>query len=72
MINDLEALLYELQLAAEPWREEFIEAWSALEIPYAVALDRLKPLPTAQDADVAEGLAQLRSLVSRRLEELDV
>lgn len=67
VINDLEALLYELELVDEPWRDEFVEGWSLLEIPYAVALDRLTPIPDATDATVAEGVAVLDALVRDRL-----
>jgi hypothetical protein len=70
VINDLEALLYQLELAAEPWRDDFIEAWSDLEIPYAVALDRQTPIPTAVDTTVSEGVERLLALVRSRLEEL--
>lgn len=46
-ITDLEALLYQLELVDESWRREFTEAWSDLEIPYAVALDRQTEILTA-------------------------
>ena len=70
VINDLEALLNELQLANEAWRQEFTDAWSALEIPYAVALDRLEPIPTIADATVAEGVDQMDNLARSQLEAL--
>lgn len=70
VINDLEALLSELQLADGSWREEFIEAWSDLEIPYAVALDRLEPIPTAEDETVGAGVNALHDLVRTRLDAL--
>jgi hypothetical protein len=43
---DLEALL---SVTRQPpdWKDRFIYAWSVLEIAYAVALDRLQPIPTA-------------------------
>lgn len=34
-VNDLEALLYELELASETWRDAYIEEWSVLELAYA-------------------------------------
>ena len=40
LVNDLEALLYELEQATDEWKETFIEAWGGLEIAYAVAVDR--------------------------------
>lgn len=70
-IGDLEGLLYQLELASDGWRDEFTEAWSLLEIAYAVALDRNEPLPTASDGDVAEGLAAIERLAGARLAELD-
>lgn len=42
LINDLEALRYELQSADDEWIDRFIDACGELEIPYAVALDRLE------------------------------
>jgi hypothetical protein len=41
-----------------------------LEIPYAVALDRQAPLPTASDSTVAEGVERLDLLVRSRLAAL--
>lgn len=70
VINDLEALLDELQLVDDAWRREFIENWSDLEIPYAVALDRAKPIPTADDEPVRQALVRLRDLVADRLTAL--
>lgn len=70
VINDLEALLGELQLAGDAWRQEFIESWSDLEIPYAVALDRLEPIPTAKDETVIAGVDALENLVRARLDAL--
>jgi hypothetical protein len=70
VINDLEALVYELELVDDGWRREFIESWSGLEIPYAVALDRAEPVPTADDDTVREALVRLRELVTERLTAL--
>lgn len=67
VINDLEALQNELELVDDDWREQFVEGWSDLEIPYAVALDRMESIPTASDVTVAEGVALLRTLVRRAL-----
>jgi hypothetical protein len=44
--------------------ERFIEAWSDLEIPYAVALDRRVTIPTIADGVVAEGVSELERLVA--------
>ena len=71
VIGDLEGLQYQLALASDDWRDQFTEAWSLLEIAYAVALDRNEPLPTIADADVAEGLAEMERLARARLAELD-
>lgn len=54
VIGDLEGLVWALQETPEDWRDRFIEAWSVLEIDYAVALDRRTSLPTAKDGDIAE------------------
>jgi hypothetical protein len=70
VINDLEALVYELELVDDGWRREFIESWSRLEIPYAVAPDRAEPVPTAEDDTVREALVRLRELVTERLTAL--
>jgi hypothetical protein len=70
VVNDLEALLYELDLAEEEWRDQFVEAWSLLEIAYAVALDRLQEIPTVRHPDVAEGLLDLDALVQERIRDL--
>jgi hypothetical protein len=70
VINDLEALLNELQLVDEQWRDGFLEAWSDLELPCAVALDREAPLPTTADLKVADGVERLDLLVRSRLATL--
>ncbi len=70
VINDLETLLYQLELVDQEWRGDFVEGWSDLEIPYAVALDRMEPIPTARDTTVAEGVEVLYRLVRDRLTEL--
>lgn len=67
VINDLEALLNELELVDDDWRDRFVEAWSELEIPYAVALDRLEPIPTTADEGVRSAIASLRTLVLQAL-----
>ena len=64
VINDLEALQHELQTVDEPRVDQFVEAWSDLEIPYATALDRLDPIPTIADGTVAAGVEALDRLVS--------
>lgn len=64
VISDLEALQYELHSVDDDWRERFTEGWSDLEIPYAVALDRLDPIPTIADPTVAEGVATIERLVT--------
>lgn len=64
LINDLEALRYELHRVDDRWIDRFIEAWGDLEIPYAVALDRLEPIPTITDGIVAAGVSELERLIS--------
>lgn len=71
VVNDLEALLYELVLAEEGWRDRFVEAWSALEIAYAVALDRLQEIPTIRDPDVADAVTELDDLVRDQVRDLE-
>ena len=70
VVSDLEALHLELQSVDADWRGRFAEAWSDLEIPYAVALDRLEPIPTMADATVAEGLAEIERLVAEARDAL--
>ncbi len=64
VINDLEALRYELHSVDDRWIDRFIEAWSDLEIPYAAALDRLEPVPTIANGVVAAGVSELERLVA--------
>ena len=64
VINDLEALRYELHSVDDRWVDQFFDAWSDLEIPYAVALDRLQPIPTIADGTVFEGVSELERLVT--------
>ncbi len=69
-INDLMALSDELYLADEAWHDRFIDAWSDLEIPYAVALDELAPLPDASDWTVRNGPRSLEELVAEGFDAL--
>ncbi len=71
VINDLEALLHELESVDEAWIGRFVDAWSDLEIPYAVALDRLDPIPTIDDSTVADGVGELERLVGEARAALD-
>jgi hypothetical protein len=64
LINDLEALRYELQSVDDAWIDRFIDAWGDLEIPYAVALDRLDPIPTFADSTVKDGVRELEQLIA--------
>lgn len=70
-INDLMALSDQLQLADASWRDRFVDAWSDLEIPYAVALDKLTSLPDASDWTVRDGLFELEQLVVEGLNALN-
>jgi hypothetical protein len=70
VIGDLEALLCELNSVDDAWVTRFREAWSDLEIPYAVALDRLDPIPTIADPTVAEGVDAIERLVADALTSL--
>ena len=65
LIADLEGLLNALEVLPDEWREEFRSAWGGLEISYAVALDRLIPIPDASDSGVADDLFDLRVLIDR-------
>ena len=65
LIADLEGLLNALEVLPEDWRDEFRSAWGGLEISYAVALDRLTPIPDASDSGVADDLFDLRVLIDR-------
>lgn len=66
-VNDLEALLQALEGVSPDWRERFVDEWGYLEIAYAVALDRVAPLPTIQDPEVAEAVEALERLVDEAL-----
>ena len=65
LITDLEGLLNALEVLPDEWRDEFRSAWGGLEISYAVALDRLTPIPDASDSGVADDLFELRVLIDR-------
>ncbi len=66
VIIDLEALVWQLQETPEEWRDRFIEAWSVLEIDYALALDGRTSLPTARDGEIAEALNDMDALLDER------
>jgi hypothetical protein len=70
LISDLEGLLEARALASEQWVDDFRSAWGDLEISYAVALDRLTPIPDAHDPVVADGLFDLDALIVSALTDL--
>ena len=70
LIADLEGLMEARALASEQWIDGFRSAWGDLEISYAVALDRLTPIPDAHDPVVADGLLDLDALIISALTEL--
>jgi hypothetical protein len=70
LISDLEGLLEARERASDSWIDDFRSAWGDLEIPYAVALDRLTPIPDAHDPIVADGLFDLDALIVSALAEL--
>ena len=70
LISDLEGLLEARTRASRSWIGEFRSAWGDLEVPYAVALDRLTPIPDARDPTVADGLLALDELVASALADL--
>jgi hypothetical protein len=62
-IADLEGLLSEVTQRPD-WQDRFVDAWSVLEVAYAVALDRRQPLPTAlTDPGIADALNDLDALL---------
>jgi hypothetical protein len=71
LIADLEGLLEARTLASADWVDDFSDSWGNLEIPYAVALDRLTPIPDAHDPTVADGLHGLDVLIRRAINDLD-
>ncbi len=70
LISDLEGLLEARTLASDQWVDDFRSAWADLEIPYAVALDRLTPIPDAHDPTIADGLFDLDRLIRQAVDKL--
>ena len=70
LISDLEGLLEARTLATEEWIDDFRSAWGDLEMPYAIALDRLTAIPDAHDPTVADGLLDLDELIRRAIHDL--
>jgi hypothetical protein len=64
VIDDLSALIWELQEVSDEWRNRLIDAWGGLEIPYAMALDAGGPLPSAADQAIAFALDDLDALLA--------
>ena len=62
-VNDLEALLYELEESEEAWRDAYLEHWGVLEVSFALALDRGLPMPTAEDWAIAEAWGAMEQLI---------
>lgn len=70
-ISDLEGLLWALDgRVPQEWFDSFLEQWGELEVAYAVALDRLTPIPDATDAALRNATDQMTRLVLER--EADV
>ena len=66
-ISDLEGPLWALKgRVPAAWFDSFLEQWGELEVAYAVALDRLTPIPTATDGDVRSATDEMMSLVMER------
>lgn len=71
LITDLEGLMEARECASEEWLDDFRSAWGGLEISYAVALDRLTPIPDAHDPGIADDLFDLDALIVSALAELE-
>lgn len=71
LIADLDGLTEARALASEQWLDDFRSAWGDLEISYAVALDRLTPIPDAHDPLIADGLFDLDALIASALVDLE-
>lgn len=71
LISDLEGLLEARERASEQWIDDFRSAWGDLEIPYAVALDRLTAIPDAHDPVVGDGFFDLDALIVSALAQLE-
>lgn len=66
-ISDLEGLLWALDgRVPQEWFDAFLEQWGELEIAYAVALDRLTPIPDATDANLGTATEEMMRLVVQR------
>ncbi len=70
LITDLEGLMYARALASQQWLDDFRSAWIDLEVSYAVALDRLTPIPNAHDPLIADALFDLDALIAAALTDL--
>ena len=70
VISDLEGLFRALELTSEDWIERFRCAWGELEVSYAVALDRLEPIPKATDPSIHGAVEEMRLLVAQALAAL--
>lgn len=66
VIGDLEGLLWALEETPEDWRDRFVEAWSELEVSYAVALDAGGSLPSGSDPNIVMALDDLDGLLDER------
>jgi hypothetical protein len=71
LIADLKGLLEARECASEEWIDDFRSASGDLEISYAVALDRLTPIPDAHDPCIADDLFDLDALSVSALAELE-
>ena len=55
---------------AEAGKDRFIDAWSVLDVAYAVAEGRLRPIPTAlTDPDIADALNDLDALIGEVVDQ---
>jgi hypothetical protein len=67
LIDDLEGLLWALELASDDWKDAFRTEWGELEIAYAVADDHRDPVPDMTDAGVASAVETLLRMVDSQL-----
>jgi hypothetical protein len=65
LISDLEGLIYHIQEPPKDFVDEYISAWSNLELTYACALDESRDFFTTEDTNcINKALSDLQKLIN--------